>query len=202
MHSRRSSVRFVSPDRTEEDRARHLSRSMRARRPGEITCKDCGKPSDEKDKVWMGRRCAECTRKWHRENLRTNADTQRSSLGAMLRFHHDVSLAQWDSMLAKQKGACAICGHVPDGSRGKRDKRLQVDHCHRTGAIRSILCLQCNLLIGHAQECPDRLIKAAEYVAAFNGTNWPPSTLGGRRPESQPETNTNARNAQAIELEK
>lgn len=116
----------------------------------------------------MGRRCTDCTNAWQRHNAATNPRTQRSRLAAQLRHRYGMSLAQWDEMIERQGGACAICSHVPDGSRGKKDIRLHVDHDHVSNAVRSLLCHQCNLLIGHAKECPERLRKAADYVARLH----------------------------------
>lgn len=115
----------------------------------------------------MGRRCADCTNAWQRHNAATNPSTQRSRLGAQIRHHYGLSLDQWDALIERQGGACAVCGHVPDGSRGKRDNRLHVDHDHKSNMVRALLCHQCNVLIGYAKECPDRLRKAASYVANF-----------------------------------
>ena len=43
----------------------------------------------------------------------------------------------------QQKGLCAVCGK-PEKSK----KRLAVDHCHKTGNIRGLLCMKCNTALG------------------------------------------------------
>ena len=48
-----------------------------------------------------------------------------------------MTLADYDAMLAKQGGRCALCG-------GEM-KRPVVDHCHQTGAVRGVLCHPCNI---------------------------------------------------------
>lgn len=49
-----------------------------------------------------------------------------------------VSDEDYARMLAAQGGGCAICGAPP------KTRRLHVDHDHRTGAVRGLLCYRCN----------------------------------------------------------
>jgi hypothetical protein len=51
----------------------------------------------------------------------------------------------YESLLESQEGGCAICGGVP--KRLKKDGtpyRFQIDHNHRTGKVRGLLCFRCN----------------------------------------------------------
>jgi hypothetical protein len=49
-----------------------------------------------------------------------------------------ITDADYAAMLARQYGGCAICGRPP------KTRRLHVDHDHRTGAVRGLLCHRCN----------------------------------------------------------
>lgn len=51
----------------------------------------------------------------------------------------------YEEMLEKQDGRCAICGSLPDG------QHLSVDHNHETGDVRGLLCQPCNLALGHLE---------------------------------------------------
>lgn len=62
----------------------------------------------------------------------------------------------YHALLERQAGACAICGQVPT--------TLTVDHDHRTGKIRGLLCNRCNRAIGHLQDSPGVCTRAAEYL--------------------------------------
>lgn len=73
---------------------------------------------------------------------------------------YDITLAQYDEMLANQNGVCAICQQPPKGG-----VPLAVDHCHVTGKVRGLLCIACNLVIGNAKEYLSVLDSAIKYLA-------------------------------------
>ena len=71
--------------------------------------------------------------------------------------------------LSAQKFVCAICERgesVPDPRSGKI-KDLAIDHCHKHGHIRGILCRACNTALGLFQDDPELLAKAAEYLLRY-----------------------------------
>ena len=49
-----------------------------------------------------------------------------------------VSDDEYERLLEAQEGGCAICGNPP------KTRRLHVDHNHRTGRVRGLLCFRCN----------------------------------------------------------
>lgn len=87
---------------------------------------------------------------------------------------------EYDLLLACQEGRCAICGGTP------RRYALAVDHDHRTGEIRGLLCSRCNhKLLGSANDDPVRLRKAADYLEQYQ----PREVFGERKfiPGTRPE---------------
>lgn len=60
---------------------------------------------------------------------------------------------------------CQICGKV--FSTKSRTESPQIDHCHKTGRIRGVLCGPCNRLVAQSRENADILRKAADYVDRF-----------------------------------
>lgn len=63
---------------------------------------------------------------------------------------YGVDAGRYQEMLCEQGGVCAICKHperAPDKASGKT-KDLAVDHDHRTGAVRALLCSSCNRALG------------------------------------------------------
>ena len=77
-----------------------------------------------------------------------------------------ITIEGRDELLAKQRGKCMICERTTPTKRG-----WCVDHDHRTGRIRAILCAPCNSMIGLAKEKPEVLKNAAAYVEACDVAN-------------------------------
>lgn len=84
---------------------------------------------------------------------------------------YGMTLADYDQLLAGQKGGCAICGTTPE----EDGKALAVDHDHaccgyqRDGrtcgkCVRSLLCESCNLGLGKFNDDSERLRQAADYL--------------------------------------
>jgi hypothetical protein len=72
---------------------------------------------------------------------------------------YGMSRDEYDARLAAQGGRCAICRNAP------RKRRLAVDHNHKTGEIRGLLCTRCNQkLLGSGNDDPALLRRAADYL--------------------------------------
>ena len=80
-----------------------------------------------------------------------------------LRRDYGISIEDYDRMLTLQNGVCAVCSEPPSKANA-REMVLHVDHCHKTGKIRGLLCATCNRMLGLAKDNPETLIKAATYV--------------------------------------
>lgn len=67
-----------------------------------------------------------------------------------------------ERLLREQKGACAICRQP-----FKNSKATHVDHDHKTGKVRGVLCSECNQGIGKLGDTAESVMRAAEYLVAF-----------------------------------
>lgn len=86
-----------------------------------------------------------------------------------------ITPEDYDNLLLKQKGVCAICGNletIKDAKNGMI-KRLAVDHNHITGAVRGLLCAACNYIIGSCKENVNTLRSAIEYIRFHNNELLP-----------------------------
>jgi hypothetical protein len=78
---------------------------------------------------------------------------------------YGITQAEFDALKLMQNNTCALCGGVEPGkARNEKQREWCVDHNHVTGAIRGLLCMQCNAGIGNLKDSPDLLRKAACYV--------------------------------------
>ncbi len=65
-------------------------------------------------------------------------------------------------MLKEQEGKCAVCSKVPEN-------KLNIDHCHKTGKIRQLLCRGCNTALGHVNDNIEILEKLILYIKKHDG---------------------------------
>jgi len=77
-----------------------------------------------------------------------------------LKRDFDISLQAYKIMLANQQGKCYICGKTEK----ENGKRLAVDHNHKTGKVRDLLCGKCNAAIGFLDECTQKTLNLLEYL--------------------------------------
>jgi hypothetical protein len=76
-----------------------------------------------------------------------------------LKSDYNITLDEYNEMLTKQNNGCVICGKTINGKR-----KMCVDHDHKTGKVRGLLCSQCNWGLGHFKDDVDLLEKAIKYL--------------------------------------
>ncbi|MFJ5520182.1 endonuclease VII domain-containing protein [Streptomyces griseoluteus] len=79
-----------------------------------------------------------------------------------LKRMYGLTAAERDAMVASQRGLCVICLNAP---------AAHVDHCHKTGRVRGVLCFNCNSAIGKLGDDPEAVRRAAAYL---EGNSWKP----------------------------
>lgn len=77
-----------------------------------------------------------------------------------LKRQYGITLREYNDLLKKQKGGCALCGKTSK----QQGKALAVDHNHKTNKIRGILCSKCNTGIGMLGDTYAQVAKAAKYL--------------------------------------
>ena len=100
----------------------------------------------------------EATKRWWIKNKEKKSAIQRKH---NLQKKYGMSLEQFESLLKSQNNVCKICGNEPPIRYSR--KVLFVDHCHITGKVRGLLCVKCNLGIGHL-DTVEKLESAISYL--------------------------------------
>jgi len=76
------------------------------------------------------------------------------------RQRYGLELGEYDAMMEACGGRCEACGGGPVNN----FKSLDVDHCHRTGLVRGLLCQNCNRALGHVDDSVGRLLALVDYL--------------------------------------
>jgi len=90
----------------------------------------------------------------HKESIRSTK----------LKQYYGITLAEYTIILGKQGGTCALCPMTQEQHISKYGMSLVIDHDHRTGRIRGILCTNHNVGIGRFNDSPGALREAARYI--------------------------------------
>jgi hypothetical protein len=84
---------------------------------------------------------------------------------------YGVTMEEYDKMLKSQNGVCAICLHPETLMRRGKIVPLFVDHCHKTGKIRGLLCYPCNSAVGYLKDNPESFDRASSYLRSSGFMN-------------------------------
>ena len=95
---------------------------------------------------------ADYKRRWSMDNRRKHT-AQR----------YGLSLDEFDRLVTANGSVCEIC-HQPCTPGGLSRTSLVVDHDHASGAIRGLLCTNCNRGLGFFKDDPRRLLNAVAYL--------------------------------------
>lgn len=92
-----------------------------------------------------------------------NKDRYKSS---SLKTRYNIDLEEYQQLLIKQNYSCAIC-HNPETTKDNKTNQvrmLAVDHCHKTGAVRGLLCQKCNQALGLLGDNMNIFLSAISYL--------------------------------------
>lgn len=117
-------------------------------------------------------------REYNREWQKNNADHIRARraahraknkekiAGYRLKANYGITVVEYLAMLETQRGLCAVCKSPPND----RWKKLHVDHDHKTGAVRELLCNRCNVAVGMVGEDIEVLSALIRYLEKHKAT--------------------------------
>lgn len=73
-----------------------------------------------------------------------------------LQYKYGITFSEYKYMYDMQNGCCVICND--------KHQSLVVDHNHKTGDIRGLLCSSCNTGLGFLKDSPEILYNAKKYL--------------------------------------
>lgn len=121
-------------------------------------CKICRKTTHLKYYKNNKQKYRDSWKRWSSNNIE---DYKYYSWIKDLKRNYGLTLDQYNNMLEVQNNKCAICFK---DQKDISNFRLSVDHCHKTGKIRGLLCNSCNTAIGSLNDDTQILNSAINYL--------------------------------------
>jgi hypothetical protein len=130
------------------------------------TCTKCGETKaltefyKRKDRPsGVNSHCKVCQKKMM--TARYNKDPEYvADLQAARRY--GITLKDVQDMREAAQGVCQCCGRTDTN----KYKRLVIDHCHRTGKVRGLICQRCNSILGYCDDNILTLQNLVEYISS------------------------------------
>jgi hypothetical protein len=97
--------------------------------------------------------CVDCKRSADRNS------NKKASKRYQVKSQYGLTMDQVESIKTIQECRCAICKDLFNDT-----YKTQIDHCHETGKVRGLLCINCNWLLGKSRDTPELLRAAADYL--------------------------------------
>lgn len=125
-------------------------------------CPDCGQtkpledfPRFHRNRDGRGTYCKPCHNARNRESILKNGGPRHYHL----RRRYGLGVSEVERMIQAQGGLCAVCKMRP---------ATQVDHDHKTGVVRGILCIYCNAAMGAFRDNPAIISNAIKYLESHS----------------------------------
>jgi hypothetical protein len=134
---------------------------------GKKVCSKCGKekpvsefPKSKNLKCGYDSWCRKCkspsTKAWAKKQ--TKAKKGQMYRKSIMKKKYGLTETDYLKLISDQGGKCAICPTILS------ETRICVDHCHTTGKIRGLLCMNCNTGLGHFKDNTELLNSAIQYL--------------------------------------
>lgn len=108
------------------------------------------------------------TRIWRETNREKMQEVARISYFNRTLEKYNLTQDEYRDLLSSQKGLCAICYQPPTEKRYQTSRPLCIDHDHKTGQVRGLLCGSCNRALGGFKDNPSVLESAKQYLTRYS----------------------------------
>lgn len=116
---------------------------------------------------WRKKNREKYKEQWQRSHAKRRASGEEAKQRRRMTLKaHGLTELQYAALFQAQDGLCGLCRR-PEKKKDYRTGKphpLSVDHDHRTGAIRGLLCRSCNQLLGMAEDDVEFLNAAIAYL--------------------------------------
>jgi len=105
--------------------------------------------------------CKDCKAIYRKQYFKANyhKETTRSRIKAWKYLGVDISYEEYQKRVLHLNGKCELCSNDT--------QTLHVDHCHKTGQVRGLLCGSCNRGLGLFKDSKDVLKEAINYLSKY-----------------------------------
>jgi hypothetical protein len=143
-----------------------------------LKCVKCGIHKDEHhfrirpEKGYREKSCKECRYAQARSNKNRAAnvaryrssDKYKESIRRGVLKKYGLTIEEYNNVVESQDGLCAICKNPETRTIRGKLKSLSVDHDHKTGRVRGIICDNCNTILGRVKDSEDHLLALLDYL--------------------------------------
>jgi hypothetical protein len=149
------------------------------RRTDTKKCTKCGTIKEATDFYAKETRCKACVNEIRRAKYAENpekfiarvskfrTENPEKIRDTKLKQAYGVGIEYFDAKLKEQGNVCAGCGrNVKSVWRGKV-VQMALDHCHKTGEPRGVLCIKCNRALGLLEESVETMKRLVDYVNKY-----------------------------------
>lgn len=159
----------------------HCKREGKGPKPLSEFCKGSGKDGLQNmcrehtraaNRLWAKNNPEKNRVKSKRFRERSPVAARKLALRSNFKRNYGITEADYERILVSQNGRCAICGivlisqvdHTRAFSRHPVNEADRVDHCHKTGRVRGILCFGCNVGLGKFRDDENLMLRATRYL--------------------------------------
>ena len=131
-------------------------------------CTNCKEVKDLSHYKKWNNQCKKCLNYKNKQyRLKNKEKIKGSKRASDLKAKFGISVEEYSEILNNQEGVCAICKSDKPDVNGYRNN-FPVDHCHKTGKIRGLLCDRCNRGLGFLRDDTEILKSAILYLEKSN----------------------------------
>lgn len=135
-------------------------------------CRNCYEKELRKNNPEFAQRQLDNNKNWRRDYREKKKQSDKNWLAKQDKVYYkakrrarrllktyNLTIDEYELMLKSQDYKCKICHKSP-----KENKKLHVDHCHKSGKVRGLLCFRCNYGISIFYDDYESLRRASEYI--------------------------------------